>query len=227
MSKTEAPEAYRIGWVPFINSKIYLDSRPLIPRTETEYWVNEVIHKIKQSGIKKPKVLDLCAGSGCIGVAVAQEIPESQVVFVELDPKHHENIKKNLLENNIDPSRTKILGGDLFERVEGKYDFILSNPPYIDMSLKRVAESVLEHEPSLALDGGQKGLEIIEKILEQLPRYLNAGGALFIEHEPEQKEELSKHKMYLNSYPDQYGEPRFTQFDFSSPIDKLRTDRTL
>ncbi len=212
MTNTEVPEAYKIGWVPFIHTKIYLDSNPLIPRTETEYWVNEVIHKIKQSGIEKPRVLDLCAGSGCIGVAVAYEIPSAQVDFVEIDTRHHETIRKNLLENSIDLSRTRIWDGDLFEKVEGKYDFILSNPPYIDMSLKRSDENVLEHEPHLALDGGREGTEIVEKILREFTQYLNTGGVLFLEHEPEQAEKLSRHSRYQETFIDQYAVGRYSLF---------------
>lgn len=213
MTKTEIPEAYRIGWVPFIHTKIYLDSHPLIPRTETEYWVNEVIQRIKSSGIEKPRILDLCAGSGCIGVAVAYEIPGAQVDLVELDTKHHETIRKNLLENGIDLSRVRILGGDLFENVSGKYDFILSNPPYIDMSLNRSDENVLEHEPHLALNGGEKGMEIIDRILNEFSSYLNPEGALFIEHEPEQAKVISRYEGYKEGFEDQFEQRRYSIFN--------------
>src|SRR3989344_3024544 len=126
------PIAYTIGWIPFIHTKIYLDSRPLIPRPETEYWVDQVIQEIKKSKVEKPKILDLCAGSGCIGIAVLKEIPEAFVDFVEIEEIHHKTIEKNIRENNLDSSHTRIFGGDLFENVLDSYDFILSNPPYIN-----------------------------------------------------------------------------------------------
>lgn len=203
------PEAYQIGWVPFIHAKIWLDSRPLIPRTETEYWVNGVIQEIKNSGIVNPKVLDLCAGSGAIGVAVAQEISNAQVEFVELDERHHPTILKNLKENGVEG---RIFGGDLFENITDKYDFILSNPPYVDMSLGRVEESVLNHEPHLALDGGKEGLETIKWILEEASKHLNPNGILWLEHEPEQVPFLSKNPLYQDSFKDQYGVERFSAF---------------
>lgn len=203
MSKGDLPEAYKIGWIPFIHTKIWLDSRPLIPRIETEYWVNEAIQEIKLRGLATPRVLDLCAGSGCIGIAVAKDVPGAQVDFVELDERHHATIIKNLKENGV---KGRIFGGDLFEKVTEKYDFILTNPPYIDKSLGRVAESVREHEPELALYGGEQGMEVINRILTEYPKYLNPGGKLYLEHEPEQKPFMQGGE----TFQDQSGTERFS-----------------
>ncbi len=210
--KAEVPEAYAIGWAPFIHTKIWLDSKPLIPRPETEYWVNEVICKLQAASSEPIKVLDLCAGSGAIGVAVAQEIPHATVDFVEIDKAHHETIRKNIKENGIEESRTRVFGGDLFEEVQDSSDVILSNPPYIDMSLGRVEDSVLDHEPHLALDGGTHGTTIIARILAAAPSHLKPRGALWLEHEPEQVEWLSIQAGYTASYPDQYGVLRYSIF---------------
>lgn len=209
-TKTELPEAYRIGWVPFIHVNIWLDSRPLIPRPETEYWVDLAIKDIKASGIENPKVLDLCAGSGAIGVAVLKDLPEATVDFVELEPRHHSNILKNVRMNGIAEKRARIFGGDLFENIADRYDFILSNPPYLDYSLNRVEESVLEHEPELALNGGRQGLEIIEKILNKAGEHLAPGGRLYLEHEPEQAAALGQNRLYQATYEDQHGRKRFS-----------------
>lgn len=216
------PLAYTLGWVPFIHTKIYLDSHPLIPRTETEYWVDLAIKEIKDSGIIRPKVLDLCAGSGCIGVSILEEIPEALVDFAEIDVNHHQTITKNITENNLDISHTRIFGGDLFESINDKYDFILSNPPYINPELKnRVEPSVLEHEPWQALNGGKEGLEIVNRILNQAGNYLNKSGILYLEHEPEQTEKLSKSPFYSNTFTDQYGVGRYSKF---SKFAKEETD---
>lgn len=210
--KNGEPVAYVIGWAPFINTRVWLDSKPLIPRTETEYWVSHAIEEIKNSEITNPKILDLCAGSGCIGVAILKEIPGAEVDFAEIDILHHETIRKNIKENGLYDSKTKIFGGDLFGNITETYDFILSNPPYVDPSLKeRVGESVKTHEPEKALYGGVGGLEIIEKILSNAKNYLKPGGILYLEHEPEQAEALSKNSMFTETGKDQFGVLRFSK----------------
>lgn len=209
---SDLPEAYKIGWVPFIHAKIYLDSRPLIPRTETEYWIDLVVKEIRK--VKNPKILDLCAGSGCIGVAVAKDTG-AEVDFVELDEAHHGTIRKNIEENGI-TARTRIFGGDLFENIIDTYDFILANPPYVNMSLGRVEESVLKHEPALALDGGSGGLEIINRILSEAVFHLKPEGVLYLEHEPEQVSLLAQNGLCKKqTFRDQFGRKRFSVFTLS------------
>mgnify|MGYP005613570291 FL=1 len=178
------PLAYIIGWVPFLNTRIFLDSHPLIPRPETEYWVAQACTEIHT--IENPRVLDLCAGSGCIGIAVLHNRTDAYVDFAEIDTHHHATIARNLCENGIDVSRTHIIGGDLFTNITGRYDFILSNPPYIDPIIDRTTESVRTHEPATALYGGVDGFDIIARIIKEAPSFLNPNGTLIIEHEPEQ-----------------------------------------
>ncbi len=216
---TGEPLAYIIGSIPFLHSTIYLDSHPLIPRIETEFWVEKVIHEIKSNldqGLASVKVLDLCAGSGCIGVAVLNEIPESRVDFVEIDTNHHATIQKNFEKNNIDSSRTHILGGDLFEQVSAEYDYIFSNPPYIDPAIDRTSVSVQEFEPHLALYGGAKGMGLIYKIIEQASQFLTEKGTLVIEHEPEQRDSIHEHAerygLASNTHNDQFEVNRYTVF---------------
>ena len=115
--------------------------------------------------------------------------------------------------NNLDSNRIRILEGNLFERVTDRYDFILSNPPYINPELKdRIEESVLEHEPAQALFGGKEGMVFIHKILSKIGNYLNKDGILYIEHEPEQTRALSSYPGYLNTCKDQYSIERFSRF---------------
>lgn len=209
------PLAYVIGWVPFLNTKIWLDSKPLIPRPETEFWVEKAIQDLKARNIANPKVLDLCAGSGCVGVAVAKAVPEVIVHFAEIVDDHHQTIRKNIRENNIDVARTKQIGGNLFEHVTEKYDFILTNPPYIDPELsERVQTSVTLHEPSLALYGGVHGMEIIERIIREAPQHLNPGGILYIEHEPEQAEKIKALAPNAEIFEDQFGIKRHSRINY-------------
>lgn len=212
------PLAYVIGHAPFLNCKINLDSHPLIPRTETEYWVTKAIESIKAKGISEPKVLDLCAGSGCIGVAVAKEIKDAVVTFAEIDPAHLPTIKKNLEQNILNYSDRmeylQAVESNLFENITGTFDVILTNPPYIDTILDRAESSVKSHEPHLALYGGQGGLDIIDQIVKKAPAYLNEGGELWIEHEPEQVkviQSLAKQNSFVAvTHKDQYGIERFS-----------------
>ncbi len=210
--------AYIIGSIPFLNTTIFLDSHPLIPRAETEFWVEKAITEIKDARIQSPKILDLCAGSGCIGVAVLNAIPDARVDFIEIDTNHLLTIEKNCIENGIEKDRYSILISDLFSSrsdLELKYDFILSNPPYIDDSLERTDQSVLVNEPHLALFGGTGGLELIERIIIESKKHLTVRGILYIEHEPEQKDAIhklaSKNGLVVVTHTDQYNRERFSK----------------
>lgn len=213
------PLAYLIGSIPFLDCTIYLDSKPLIPRTETEFWTESLIKVIKSTSLSSPKVLDLCAGSGAIGVAVAHSIPDAELTFVELEAAHLETIQKNYLKNVISEDRARVMAGDLFTTVEelplGKFDFIISNPPYINPELSHQTEdSVKNHEPALALYGGVDGMELIKKIIIEAPDFLNPGGQLWLEHEPEQVEaikNLASPHFTVTTHLDQYQIARFTQ----------------
>lgn len=210
--KSGEPLAYVIGWVPFLHTKIWLDTRPLIPRPETEFWVEKAIVDLKSKNISNRKVLDLCAGSGCIGVAIAKAVPKAEVHFTEIIDDHHQTIRHNIRENGIDVAQTKQIGGDLFEHVTEKYDFIVTNPPYIDPTLAdRIQSSVAAHEPELALFGGEHGMELIERIIREAPQHLNPGGILYIEHEPEQAEKIKALAPQAETFEDQFGVVRFSR----------------
>lgn len=208
------PLAYVIGSVPFLNCTIYLDSHPLIPRPETEFWAEKAITEIRNYKYNCVKVLDLCAGSGAIGVAVAKAIPKTQLTFGEIEKQHLPTIGKNTEENNISCTRYKVKQSDLFKNIEGTFDFILTNPPYIDPALNRADDSVKNNEPHLALYGGKYGLEIIEKIIVDAQKYLNKNGQLWIEHEPEQVTDIHtcalENGYKISTHKDQYQVMRYS-----------------
>lgn len=210
--KMGEPLAYVIGHIPFRSALIHLDSRPLIPRTESEYWIGEIIDTMKYAS-RPLRVLDLCAGSGALGIAVLTEVPEAQVDFAEIDEKHHATILKNI-HANIRGAAARIFGGDLFEQIPHTYDYIITNPPYIDPVLDRTQQSVKEFEPSLALYGGTKGMEIIERIIKEAPAHLTPQGTLVIEHEPEQsvriRELAVENGFTAITNTDQYDTERYT-----------------
>jgi release factor glutamine methyltransferase len=216
-----APLAYIIGYSPFMNCKIWLDNKPLIPRPETEYWVNEAIDTIKNNAtlslgleITSPKILDMCAGSGCIGVSLLKEIDNARVDFTEIDSKLMPTITKNIYENIVEVNRAKVIHSNLFSNLNEKYDFILSNPPYIDESLNRVDANVKNHEPYVALFGGESGLEIISQLIDRAPKFLSPSGRLWLEHEPEHVQkikELGENSGFsVSTHKDQYDVNRYS-----------------
>lgn len=212
------PLAYLIGTIPFLSATITLASRPLIPRPETEYWVERTIADMQQPC----RVLDLCAGSGCIGIAVLCAVPDVHVDFVELDTDHHHTIRENLRRNDIDPARATIYGGDLFSAVpqENQYEYILTNPPYLDPEASaQIETSVLAYEPHRALFGGAQGMHFITRILAEASFYLASQGVLVIEHEPEQVAALhasaQAYAYTCKTYPDQWGRMRYTRLSTS------------
>ncbi len=216
--KKGEPLAYVIGHVPFLGCTIFLDSHPLIPRTETEFWVDAFIAHVRKDGVTKPiNILDLCSGSGAIGVAVAFALPSIHTLtFCELDERHLPTIKKNCTENHIRPTTTKFVSGHLFSNLTPgtNFDYILCNPPYIDKSLNRTDQSVLDFEPSLALFADDAGLALLKEIIHLAPKFLKPFGELWLEHEPEQAtaiQTLGQGTFTVSTHKDQYGVIRFSQ----------------
>ncbi len=213
--QTGEPLAYIIGHQPFLNTTIWLDSHPLIPRSETEFWVEQLIEESRRDYFTPNIILDLCAGSGCIGIALALAFPLAHITFVEIDRQHHKTILKNCRVNNINDNRYKIIDGDLFSELTNQtFDLVVSNPPYIDIKLERTEASVRDFEPALALYSEKNGLEILEKIIAETPRYLTANGQLWLEHEPEHSlvlAELAKKQFLIHTQEDQYGVKRFSK----------------
>jgi release factor glutamine methyltransferase len=218
------PLGFIIGHVPFLDCKIWLDSKPLIPRPETEYWTEKVISDIKTNypvqhpeqtaGSDQLRILDICAGSGCIGVAIAKAIPDAIVDFSEIDETHLPTITKNLIENSINQTRTHLYHSNLFEAFSGTYQYIVSNPPYIDTTLRRIDASVVKNEPYVALFAGEGGMDVITHIIAEAPKHLERYGQLWLEHEPEQSVMIRnlarEYKFICTTHKDQYGVERYS-----------------
>ena len=212
MTKDE-PEAYVIGWQPFLGLKIYLDSHPLIPRPETEWWTERLLTHVGTSYVPTLKFLDLCAGSGAIGCAALARLPNAQVYFGEIDPAHEVTILKNIRENHLDESRAHIRIGDLFQPFsDTRFDIIAANPPYVP-SDRALPPSVADYEPSLALLAGKDGLDVIRRIATELPRRLAADGEAWIECDSPSAETASglftAQGFNAEIRTDQYDRPRF------------------
>jgi release factor glutamine methyltransferase len=209
---------YVIGFVNFLGCRIDLSLRPFIPRPETEYWVGQAIEDIK-SKIRdtkyKIRVLDLFAGSGCIGIAVLKHIPQAHVDFGEKNKQLLSQIRLNAKKNGIARTRHRIIQTNIFSGITGRYDYIFANPPYVAEARKhKVQASVLKHEPREALFAGEDGLNYIRKFLKEAKNHLNPNGKIYMEFDSFQKQLIDRYLKkagYSNwqFFKDQYGKWRF------------------
>lgn len=208
------PLAYVIGWTPFMGLRIGLESKPLIPRPETEWWTEQLIERLRERfGIAPFTVLDLCAGSGAIGLAILKAFPNAWVSFGEVRASHALEIGETLRANDLDASRASIHVSDLFDSFpRDSFDCIATNPPYIPSS-RLLEASVLDHEPSEALFAGEDGLAVIERIATETPQHVGPGSELWMECDIANIEAasvlLTVHGAATTEIrTDQYGRPR-------------------
>ena len=208
------PLDYVIGWVPFLGADIDLSLHPFVPRPETEYWVSKCIATLKNLKQKKPlHILDIFAGSGCIGIAILRAVPKSRVTFAEKNRRFIEEIRINLRLNGIKPVSAPVVQSDIFKKIRGRFDVILANPPYVG-ALSRLDEQVRRFEPKEAYWGGKNGLGVIDVFLKEARKHLLPGGTIWMEHGAWQKEPIRKllkklGYIHFSFYRDQYGRPRF------------------
>ena len=174
---TGRPLWYIIGDTDFYGCKIKVDERALIPRPETELLADCVVKSAEEGD----RILDMCTGSGCIAVSVAKALKGKNVVVSAADVSDaavmlaEENAKLNDVMVHFTVS-------DLFENVHGRYNIIVCNPPYIKSSeIPTLQKEVREHEPKVALDGGEDGLDFYRRLAADIRQYLVKGGMLIVE----------------------------------------------
>ena len=169
--KKNYPIQYLIGFVEFYNCQIEVNENVLIPRYETEYLVEKSINLLKTKNVKKG--IDLCTGSGAIAIALAKNL-KINMDACDISIKALEVAKKNALKNKVDINLFK--KDILKDKIDGKYDFIISNPPYIKEWEYTSAET--KYEPSIALYAKDNGLEFYKKILSFSKEILNPNGII-------------------------------------------------
>ena len=186
------PIQYLIGYVDFYGNKIMVNKNTLIPRYETEYLVEKTLDYIEKYNFVSPKILDLCTGSGCIGLTLKKELPYSSVTLSDISNKALKIAKKNAkyLNLNVD-----IIRSDLFEKINKQYDVIISNPPYV-MNGEILPKEVL-YEPKIALFSGEKGISHIEKIFKDIKPFLKDRYLIALEVNEKSKEDL---RILVNKY---------------------------
>ncbi len=188
------PVAYLLGTKEFYGRPFAVDKRAFIPRPETELLVQALLADLSRrhpeiGAAGALRVLDLCAGSGAIGATLAAERADLTVDLVELSPETAEVTRANA--QAIAPERTRVLVGDLFAPLSAgtRYDAVATNPPYIPLrDAHELAPEIARHEPRLALFSGDDGLDLIRRIVVEVPRWLVPGGLLALELDPSQAE---------------------------------------
>lgn len=174
------PAAYLTHQAWFCGLPFYVDERVIVPRSPiAELIENEFSPWMDNNPIER--VLDLCTGSGCIGIASAVYMPETLVDATDVSKSALEVAQMNANRHQVE-NRVNLIQSDLFQKLSGKtYDVIVSNPPYV--SAKEFANLPQEyfHEPEIALKAGQTGLEIVTKILKEAHKHLSPNGILVVE----------------------------------------------
>ncbi len=168
------PLQYLIGSVPFGPLDILVRQPTLIPRPETEQWCASLISNLQRCADEPLTILDMCTGSGCIGLWLAQALPQATVYGVDISDQALALAEENARHNNI--TNIRFLRSNLFDVFEQKkqFDLIVSNPPYISPEVWSTLSPTVKHwEDRGALVAGYQGLEIINQLIQEAPLYLN------------------------------------------------------
>lgn len=171
------PVQYILERADFMGLQFYVDGRVLIPRQDTETLVESALIAIARE--KSPEVLDLCAGSGCIGLSLKSLAPRARVTLTDVSREALEVAKQNAGQLSLD---AVFRHGDLFRAVgRGRFDFIVCNPPYIPRGELAELQREVRCEPQLALDGGADGLDFYRRIAREAEAHLYPGGSVYLE----------------------------------------------
>ncbi|QDV38051.1 peptide chain release factor N(5)-glutamine methyltransferase [Tautonia plasticadhaerens] len=188
------PIAYVLGFSPFCGRIFEVSRGTLIPRRDTEELVRIVLDDVRARPLPdRPLVLELCCGSGCVAITLADRLPGADVVATDLSGEALAVADRNVRRHGM-TGRIRLGQGDLAEpaaRIAAgrRFDLIVSNPPYIPSGgIEAMGPAVAGHEPLLALDGGADGLDFHRRILDEARLLLSPGGRVFLEHEHDQGE---------------------------------------
>lgn len=217
------PLQYITNKQEFMGLEFYVDENVLIPRSDTEILVEEVLKNIDKT--KKLKILDMCTGSGIIAITLAKFCENVEITAVDKSEGALNVAIKNAKLNNV-YDRIKFIKSDMFENVNNnskelddlspssnlsnnlsnnkilqqKYDIIVSNPPYIESSTIKTLNKDVQKEPQMALDGGEDGLDFYRIIAENAEHFLKENGKIYLEIGYNQRESVSK--LFVNKFKD-------------------------
>ena len=172
------PVQYILGSADFMGLRFRVDGAVLIPRQDTETLVEATLIELRQRP-GRPALLDLCAGSGCVGLSLASLAPNARITLADVSHEALEIARANQKNLGV---KVELRQGDLFNAVgRERFDIIASNPPYIPTGELSGLQRELRFEPRIALDGGADGLDFYRRIAEGAVDHLNPGGAIFLE----------------------------------------------
>lgn len=197
------PLQYITNKQEFMGLEFYVNENVLIPQPDTEILVEEVIDIAKRGN--KKKILDLCTGSGAIGISIAKSINECEIILSDISKDALEVAKENCINHKVE-DRVNIIQSDLFENIDedAKFDIIVSNPPYIKTDVIKTLDKEVQNEPILALDGGIDGLDVYKRIINEAYKFLNDDGYLCLEIGYDQKNEVIELIEQTGEYKDIY-----------------------
>ena len=182
------PYNYILNYKEFFNRIFYIDNRVLIPRPETEILVEECIKRNKNKKINR--YLDMCTGSGCIGITLSKELDISDTILSDISKEALQVCDINCKKYNVNAN---IIESDLFDNIDGKFDLITINPPYVPLLRKdSLDETVVKFEPNIALFSGDDGMDIISKIIGKLDRFMSDESSVYIEFDETHAELIKK-----------------------------------
>ena len=188
------PLQYIVGMQEFMGLPFRVNPSVLIPRLDTEILVEQVLDLIAGKGLRRPEILDLCTGSGAIGISIAAKIPDATVTMTDVSEEALKTAMGNASLNEV--SRRCIFAlGNMFDAIpENKvYDIIVCNPPYIESDvIDTLSVEVKDHEPRIALDGGRDGLGFYRVIANEASMHLRSGGTLALEIGSDQAVEVKR-----------------------------------
>ncbi|MCY4051389.1 MAG: peptide chain release factor N(5)-glutamine methyltransferase [Gammaproteobacteria bacterium] len=173
------PVAYLTNSQEFWSKNLYVDSRVLVPRSETETLV-EIVLRFAQS-IQSPTILELGTGSGAIAIALSSELPHAKVIATDISQDALAVATTNF--KNWKSTNVDIIKADWFVGLETRrFDLICSNPPYVACNDPHLEQLELQYEPKFALISGEDGLDAMRQIVREAPDYLHSNGWLILEH---------------------------------------------